>query len=170
MVKEPSMSEIMNGIIPMVTGNNILDIGTGFGAVIKALVNNKNINITSIDPEMWRFDELKNTFLNEIYEGRLKLLKNSIEKTKFHDNQFTTSISLFSAHHFNDIIKAMNEIERVTSETIIIADWSPESSGISNPHPPEELEKPMNVIKNYALKNNYEIQNNSIWFMIYKTK
>ena len=169
-MNEPSMSEIMNEIIPMVTGNDILDIGTGFGIVIKALINNKDINITSIDPEMWRFDELKNTFLNEIYEGRLKLLKTSIEEINSPDNRFSTSISLFSAHHFSNTLKAINKIENVTSGTIIIADWSPASSGISNPHSSEELEKSMSTVKNYALKNKYKIQNNKMWFMIYKTK
>ena len=169
-MNEPSMGEIMNKIIPIITGNNILDIGTGFGTVIKALINNKNMNITSIDPEMWRFGELKNTFLNEIYENRLKLLKTSIEETGFHDNQFSTSISLFSAHHFNNIIKAMNEIERITSKTIIIADWSPESSGISNPHSSEELQIPMDKVKNYASENNYKINNNKMWYIVYKTK
>ncbi len=169
-MNEPSMSEIMSRIIPIVTGNDILDIGTGFGIVIKALINNKNINITSIDPEMWRFDELKNTFLNEIYEGRLKLLKTSIEEINSPDNRFSSSISLFSAHHFSNTLKAINKIENVTSGTIIIADWSPESSGISNPHSPEELKKSMDTVKNYALKNKYKIQNNKMWFMIYKTK
>ena len=54
----------MEKISPLVTGNNVLDIGTGFGIVIKALIN------------------------------------------------------------------------RVTSGTIIIADWGPESAGKTNPHSP----------------------------------
>ncbi|NOL60532.1 class I SAM-dependent methyltransferase, partial [Ferroplasma acidiphilum] len=33
-MEERSMNEIMDKISPMVTGNNVLDIGTGFGIVI----------------------------------------------------------------------------------------------------------------------------------------
>ncbi len=165
---EESMKDIMNSIIPMIKGNNILDIGTGFGTVIKSLINNKDMNITSIDPEEWRFDELKNTFLNEIYENKLKLLNASAEELPFNNNEFTTAISLFSAHHFKNIIKAMNEIYRVTSKVIIIIDWSPESSGITNPHPQKDLEYPMSIIKNYAKKNNYKIKDDKMWYLIYK--
>lgn len=86
----------------------------------------------------------------------------------FNNNEFTTAISLFSAHHFKNIIKAMNEIYRVTSKVIIIIDWSPESSGITNPHPQKDLEYPMSIIKNYAKKNNYKIKDDKMWYLIYK--
>ncbi len=169
-MSEPSMSKIMDKIKPLVTGNNILDIGTGFGLVIKALIKYENINITSIDPEMWSFEELKNTFLDEIYKNRLKLLKLSMEETGFKDNQFSTSISLFSAHHFNNIVRALNEIDRVTEKTIIIADWAPMSSGISNPHPPEKLKLAMDIVINYAGAHKYRIINNKMWYIVYKIK
>lgn len=167
-MEERSMDEIMEKISPLVTGNNVLDIGTGFGIVIKALIDNKEMKITSIDPETWRFDELKNTFLTEIYENRLKLMNAYAENLPFRDNEFTTTISLFSAHHFKDIIKALDEINRVTSGTIIIADWSPESAGKTNPHSPEQLEIPMNKVKSHGIKNNFAVKDGSMWYMIYK--
>ncbi|KQB33466.1 class I SAM-dependent methyltransferase [Acidiplasma aeolicum] len=169
-MNEPAMGKIMDKIKPLIIGNNILDIGTGFGTVIKALIKNEDMSITSIDPEMWRFEQLKNTFLDEIYKNRLKLLKLSIEETGFRDKQFTTSISLFSAHHFTDPIRAMNEIDRITSNAIIIADWSPGSSGISNPHTPEELQLSMDIIINYAMGHGYRINNHKMWYSVYRKK
>ncbi len=167
-MEELSMTDIMNEISPMVSGKNILDIGTGFGIVIKSLINKKDMTITSIDPETWRFDELKHTFLNEIYGGRLKLLNAYAEELPFKDNEFTTTISLFSAHHFKYIGKALDEINRVTSGIVIIADYSPESAGRSNPHSPEELQISMNIAMNYATENHYKIKNSNMWYMIYK--
>ena len=166
----PSMDKIMNEIKPLITGKNILDIGTGFGTVIKALIQNNDINITSIDPEAWSFDELKNTFIDEIYKNKLKLLKISIEENTFKNNQFSSSISLFSAHHFNDKIKAMNEINRITEKSIIIADWTDKSSGISNPHKPDELKASMDIIIDYTLDNGYTVKNNKLWYLVYKIK
>jgi len=167
-MNEVSMNEIMAKISPMVTGNNVLDIGTGFGIVIKALINNNEIKVTSIDPEAWRFDELKHMFLNEIYQNRLKLINAYAENLPFKDNEFTTSISLFSAHHFKDIVKAMDEINRVTSEIVIIADWGPDSAGKTNPHTSEELQIQMARVKNYAIKNNYIVKDCNSWYMVYK--
>ncbi|WP_084273128.1 class I SAM-dependent methyltransferase [Picrophilus oshimae] len=167
-MNELSMDMVMNVISPLIIGDRILDVGTGFGTVIKALIKNKNINITSIDPEMWSFDMLKNTFLDEIYKNRLRLLKLSIEENGFNDNQFSTSISLFSAHHFKDVIKAMNEMYRITERSIIIADWTPESSEITNPHKPRELKKPMELVIDYAEDHGYIIKRNKMWYLVYK--
>jgi ubiquinone/menaquinone biosynthesis C-methylase UbiE len=167
-MEELSMNEIMDKIRPIVIGNNVLDIGTGFGIVIKALINKKEIRITSIDPETWRFDELKHTFLTEIYENRLKLMNAYAENLPFRDNEFTSTISLFSAHHFKDVVKAMDEINRVTSGIVVIADWGPESAGKTNPHTPEQLQAPMTEVENYAIKNNYIVKDCNSWYMAYK--
>jgi ubiquinone/menaquinone biosynthesis C-methylase UbiE len=170
MSEDSKMYEVMSEIAPLIKGPVILDVGTGFGTGISNLIRNRNHRIVSIDPEAWSFKTLEKEFSREISEDRLKLLKSRAEDIPFPDNHFNSSLALFSMHHLKDPAEGMKEMERVTSGSIIIAEWDRESAGKFNPHSEDHLSGTRARIMEFAGNNGYETKDHDAWYLVWKTK
>ena len=170
MNEDSKISEVMSELAPLIRGPVILDVGTGFGTGITHLIKNRNHSIVSIDPEAWSFKTIEREFGREISENRLKLLKSRAEDIPFPDNHFNSSLALFSMHHLKDPAKGMREMERVTSGSIVIAEWGRESAGKFNPHSEEHLSGTKASIMEFAKNNGYETQDHDAWYLVWKTK
>lgn len=162
------LGDIVNDVMHLVVGKRVLDVGTGFGTVISGLMNHSDFDIVSIDPEAWTFDRIEEEFSEKIDAGKLKLLKSRAESIPFEDDAFNTSMAICSIHHLPDPEIGLREIERVTSDRVIITDWDPSSAGTGHPHSPEELQRNKDSIMDFATRNGYESRELGKWFMIWK--
>lgn len=162
------LEEITDSVMHLVKGTNILDVGTGYGTVITRLLRMDGTKVTSIDPEAWTFADIEKEFAREIDQKQLRLLKVKAEHIPFEDKTFDTAIVICSLHHLRDPLEGMKEIERVTSERIIVADWGPSSGGEYNPHSPEELKRNMEKIVSYAIAKEYHHEEKDKWFLVWK--
>jgi ubiquinone/menaquinone biosynthesis C-methylase UbiE len=162
------LEEIVQKVMHLVEGNSILDVGTGFGTVISQLLKRNVNSVTSIDPEAWSFEQIKNVYSEEISTGRLKLLQARAEEMPFDDNSFDTTMAICSLHHVKNTLEGIREIERVTSDRLIITDWNPSSSGIYNPHTPEDLLAVKEVIFQHASKNGYSFSETEMWYFAWR--
>ncbi len=162
------LEEIIGNVFHLIKGDRILDVGTGFGTVVTKLLHADGLNVVSIDPEAWRFDELREEFRDQITDGRLRLEKAGVENMPFKDKEFTTTIAISSFHHVSNIPAAFKEIERVTSSRVIITDWDPVSSGIYNPHSALELGKNKDSIISAGKERGFNIEEKGNWFLVWK--
>ena len=60
-----SLESMLDYVIDNVRGDYILDVGTGFGTVVKRLLRD-NKKIVTLDPEGWTFPELEEDFENNL--------------------------------------------------------------------------------------------------------
>lgn len=164
------ISEVMSTLDDLIKGPVILDVGTGFGTVVSALIKNKSNRITSIDPEAWSFETIEKEFNREISENRLTIMRSRAEDMPFKDNHFDTSVALFSMHHLKNPGDGMREMERVTSGNIVIAEWGKDSAGKFNPHSEEHLSGIKESIMEYAERNGYESKDYGPWYLVWKSK
>ncbi len=164
------LEEIVRGVSNLFSGNSFLDVGTGFGTVITALLTDRNRTVTSIDPEAWYFDEIRKVYVNEIRDRRLSLETVNAAQMPYKDGSFDTSVSICSLHHMKDPVKGMAEMERVTSGRVIITDWDPSSSGSHNPHTPRELENNKKAILTYARNRGYRVEEKGAWFLAWTSR
>ncbi len=162
------LEEIIENIMHLVQGEKVLDVGTGFGTVITKLFDYRMKDITSIDPEAWSFKEIENEFRGQIASGALRLLRSGVEEMPFGNNSFDTTLAICSLHHVNDTVRGIREMERVTSGRIIITDWDPTSSGIYNPHSPEDLQEVKDSIYGHASGNGYNFEEKGRWYLAWK--
>lgn len=162
------LSDMAGEAVQMVKGKSILDVGTGFGVVVSHVISKTECNLVSIDPEAWTFDELERKYRSEIEAGRLKLLTKAIENPNFDENAFETSISISSLHHLDSPVKGIKNMEMATSKRVIIADWNGKSAGVENPHSREEMEKSERAVKEYLIRNSYNLKENEYWYLAWK--
>ncbi|WP_393971674.1 class I SAM-dependent methyltransferase [Oxyplasma meridianum] len=170
MDEDIKLYEVMSTLAPLIKGPAVLDVGTGFGTVIRYLIKNMDYNIVSIDPEAWTFQTLEKEYSSEIKDQRLKLLKSRAEDIPFPDNHFNSSIALFSMHHLKNPVEGMREMERVTCGRIFVAEWSRESAGKWNPHSEDQLSRVRESIGEFVENNGYETKDYGFWYLVYKTK
>lgn len=163
-----TLEKIVNEVLPYVSGKRILDVGTGFGTVVSKLLGLDKTEVVSIDPEKWSFDEIERIYRSEIEDGRLQLKNARAEDIPFDRMSFSTSISICSLHHLPDPVIGIREMERVTSDRIIITDWNPSTGGKGNPHSPEHLQASKQKILDYANSNNYSVEEHGDWFLAVK--
>ncbi|AKA48562.1 hypothetical protein IX51_05005 [uncultured archaeon] len=163
-----SLEEIAKEAALRIEGNSVLDVGTGFGAVVDQVLTTTGCSLVSIDPEAWTFSELEDKYETEIATGRLKLLRENIDDPPFEDNEFDSTISISSMHHLASPEQGLRNMERVTSRRLIVADWNRNSAGMSNPHSPEDLERSESVVKQYFRENSYHTIENEYWFIGWK--
>lgn len=159
------LEEIINELIPLITGKRVLDVGTGFGTVVTKLLSDPSLEVESIDPEAWHFEDVEREFSKEIGEGRLKLNKSRVQNLPHEDGYFDTSIAVCSFHHVPEISHAMEELVRVTKGRIIIADWDTSASGTRVPHSAEELAHNKEKILKYAQVNGFRTEEKGEWFL-----
>ncbi len=168
MNEEDKLAEITEDVMHLVEGHRILDVGTGFGTVTARLLREDGTAVTSIDPEAWYFDSLRKKFDREIRDGRLNLMKVGIESIPFPDGFFDSSIAVCSLHHLSDPALGIKAMERVSARRIIVADWSPVTAGLYNPHSRVDLKRNKEAIKSYALNGRYQIEEGDVWFLVWK--
>ena len=77
-------------------------------------------------------------------------------------------MAICSLHHVADTIKGIREMERVSSGRIIITDWDPSSSGIHNPHSPDDLQEIKDRIYRHAGENGYSFEEKGRWYLAWK--
>lgn len=168
MPEHEELVDLAKEAVSRMTGDSVLDVGTGFGVVVEQVLTTTGCNLTSVDPEAWRFEELEDIYDTEISTGRLELMKEDVEQLPFGDKKFDTTISISSLHHFREPEKGLRNMERVTRKRLVVADWNGKSAGITNPHDPEDLEAPMKRVKSYLEENSYEIISSEHWYMGWK--
>jgi len=109
-------------IINLITGEKILDIGSGYGDLVNQIKQEKNnSNIIGID-----IDKNASKIAKSLYD--LKILDMSAFKIEFPDNYFDTVILREVIHHLmpQDNLKlALKEIKRVCKKELIIFDPNP---------------------------------------------
>lgn len=162
------LEKIADEAVSRVTGESVLDVGTGFGIVVSRIISRDGCSLVSVDPEAWTFDDLREKYSTEIEGGRLKLFKQGIENLSFGDGAFDTSISISAIHHFSDPVAGIKSMERVTRGRVIVADWNEDSAGVTNPHKPEDLKVVKEAAMDYLQKNSYNILEDKYWFMGWK--
>ena len=162
------LEEIVDKVMHLVHGNKVLDVGTGFGTLITKLFNSNIKEVTSIDPEAWTFDSIEREYCTEITSGRLRLMRTGAERMPFENNAFDTSMAICSLHHLPDTMEGVMEMERVTSARVIITDWDPTSSGIHNPHSPEELQNVKDRIMEHSMNHGYNFEENGMWYLAWR--
>jgi 2-polyprenyl-3-methyl-5-hydroxy-6-metoxy-1,4-benzoquinol methylase len=164
-----SLESMLDYVIVNVMGEYILDVGTGFGTVVKRLLRDGK-KIITLDPEGWTFPELEEDFKNEIKNGSLQLEKKGIEDYSHEGKKFDTSICIAALHHVKDPVAGLKRMEDLTSGAVIITDWNHKSAGKHNPHPEHELRSKMTSLIEYGEKNGYEISHHEYWYSMIKHK
>ncbi len=169
MVKDHNtLEEMLNEVEPHLVGDKIFDIGTGFGTVIRRVLNKPDKVVTSLDPEAWTFDELKEKFKREIEEGRLKLVKKKVEDYELSSGEFDSVISIASLHHLMDPVRVLRNLEKSGPRILIAADWNHKSAGVYNPHSKEDLNRIEKDVYSFAKEKGYRIEEHDFWYMIWK--
>ncbi len=109
-------------IVGLVTGKKVLDIGCGYGSLISHIKNERpDLDVVGIDP-----DPQSRKMAKELYD--IDVIDMSVYDLKFPDNSFTTVILRDAVHHFetkDELVKALKEIRRVSSNELIIFDPNP---------------------------------------------
>ena len=106
-------------IIAAITGKSIIDIGCGYGFLVKQMMDTNRFNrVVGIDT-----DAESVAVAHNLHQG-IDIKKMDIFKMDFPDNCFETAIFRESIHHLN-IDKALNAVKRICSKEIIIFDPNP---------------------------------------------
>ncbi len=163
-----NLDSIVTDILPLVSGKEILDVGTGFGTVVSRLLKLEGTRVVSIDPESWSFDRIREEYVEELNTGRLALHESKAEEMPFENSRFDSSLSICSLHHLRNPSAGIREMERVTSGSVILTDWNPSTGGEINPHSPEELESSKKNILEYTQKRGYGFEERGSWFLVWK--
>jgi len=109
-------------IINLITGRKVLDIGCGYGYLLRQIKQEKTdteVFGIDIDPEAIRM-------ARSLYD--LDVREMSVYKMDFPDGYFDTVILRDTMHHFaknDDLINALREIRRVCGKELIILDPNP---------------------------------------------
>ena len=62
MNEDNSLGGMLLEVLHLITGNKILDVGTGFGIVVGKLMERSDTQVFSVDPEAWSFASLHSTY------------------------------------------------------------------------------------------------------------
>ena len=109
-------------IIDLITGSKILDIGCGYGTLIKQIMDEKHgAEVVGIDIDPESISKAK-----ELYGLNIKPI--SVYNMSFTDGSFETIILREAIHHFDEpgsLDRALSEIRRVCSKELIVFDPNP---------------------------------------------
>ena len=163
-----SIESMISEVSHLITGNRILDVGTGFGTVVNKLMNRPGMKIYTVDPEAWSFDSLNSMHKDHIKSGRLNLVRSRIEDVDLGKETFDTSIAIASLHHLKDPVAGLRKMEELTRGSVIVTDWNESSAGIHNPHSREDLGDKERSLKKYANESGYSISDHKYWYVLHK--
>jgi|YelNatPaOPRAMG01_1025707.scaffolds.fasta_scaffold00551_23 ubiquinone/menaquinone biosynthesis C-methylase UbiE len=163
-----SLDDMVSDVLHLISGNKILDVGTGFGTVLKRLLERPDTKVVSVDPEAWSFDSLSDIYEDHIKKGRLILVKSRIEELNLTNDTFDTSIAIASLHHLGDPVAGIRKMEKLTRRSIIVTDWNSSSAGIHNPHSRDDLAGKERSLKKHAQEAGYSITDHRYWYMLHK--
>ncbi|MEE9323680.1 MAG: class I SAM-dependent methyltransferase, partial [Candidatus Aenigmarchaeota archaeon] len=102
-----------------------LDLGTQFGlCAIDLAKQDYDFKITSLQDSVKSLDISKKLAEEDMVEGKIIWAMGKPESLPFEDNTFDLVISGFDMHHWENPVKAFNEIERVmkTKGVMVIGD------------------------------------------------
>ena len=168
MKDDNSLEGMLSEVLHLITGNKILDVGTGFGIVVSKLMERSDTQIYSVDPEAWSFASLHSAYEGHIKTGRLSLVESRVEDLDLGDDVFDTSIAIASLHHLGDPVLGIKKMEKLTRGSIIVTDWNEESAGIHNPHSRDSLAEKERALKGHAREAGYSILDHRYWYMLHK--
>ena len=114
MKDDNSLEGMLSEVLHLITGNKILDVGTGFGIVVSKLMERSDTQIYSVDPEAWSFASLHSAYEGHIKTGRLSLVESRVEDLDLGDDVFDTSIAIASLHHLGDPVLGIKKMEKLT--------------------------------------------------------
>ena len=163
-----SLGGMLSEVLHLITGNKILDVGTGFGIVVSKLMERSDTQVFSVDPEAWSFASLHSAYKKHIKAGRLNLVESRIEDFNIGNYVFDTSIAIASLHHLADPILGIKKMEKLTRGSIIVTDWNEASAGIHNPHSSDSLAEKERTLKRHALEAGYSVLDHRYWYMLHK--
>jgi demethylmenaquinone methyltransferase/2-methoxy-6-polyprenyl-1,4-benzoquinol methylase len=92
----------------------ILDVATGTGDLAIAAMKIGPEKITGIDISEKMLDIGRAKITKKGFDGKIELLKGDSEKIDFDDNSFDVSMVAFGVRNFNDPLKGLSEMNRVT--------------------------------------------------------
>jgi len=112
---------ILNSLIEVKEGDEILDAGCGDGGGIKLILERKkNIQIVAVDNSIDILDKAKRNFSN--YHNIIKFVKADVTQLPFPNNYFTKTVCFHVIEHLNvnDLNKALEELTRVTQKELFL--------------------------------------------------
>jgi 2-polyprenyl-3-methyl-5-hydroxy-6-metoxy-1,4-benzoquinol methylase len=163
-----SLEGMLSEVLHLITGDKVLDVGTGFGTVVNKLMERPSTRVFSVDPEAWSFATMNDAYEEHIKKGRLSLVKSRIEDLNLGNGEFDTSIALASLHHLEDPVIGIRKMEKLTSGSIIVTDWKGSSAGIHNPHSKDDLSRKERSLKKHAQEEEYSVVDHKYWYMLHK--
>ena len=109
-------------IIKLITSRRVLDIGCGYGTLIKQIMDEKpGVEVVGIDIDPESISKARNLY-------GLNVKPVSVYDMDFSDNSFETVILREAIHHFDgpdNLDRALTEIRRVCSKELIVFDPNP---------------------------------------------
>ncbi len=118
--------------------NNVLEVGTGFGANLSLLVEVfPDSTIVTVDPELSAASRAPES---------VHFVQARAERLPFREGSFDLVSTVTTMHHLTDIQKALEEFRRVLRCTgrLVIMDWTPDSR--YNPHGREAVARSMEEV------------------------
>ena len=168
MKDDNSLESMLSEVLGLVTGNKILDVGTGFGIVVSKLLERSDTQVYSVDPEAWSFASMQSAYEKHIKSGRLRLVESRIEDLNLGNDVFDTSIAIASLHHLRDPVLGVKKMEKLTRGSIIVTDWNEASAGIHNPHSRVDLAEKERSLKRHAKEAGYSVLDHRYWYILHK--
>jgi ubiquinone/menaquinone biosynthesis C-methylase UbiE len=117
-----AMREKILEVIPQ-KNKQILEVGTGKGTLTKVLAKN-GFSITSVDICAAQQKEAQQTIIQNGLQHKVQFIIANAEQLPFKDNTFTTVVCAYTFHHLPEPFKAIKEMLRVCSKTMILVEFN----------------------------------------------
>lgn len=117
-----AMREKILEVIPQ-KNKQILEIGTGKGTLTKVLAQN-GFSITSVDICAAQQKEAQQTIIENGLQHKVQFIIANAEQLPFKDNALTTVVCAYTFHHLPAPFKAIKEMLRVCSKTLILVEFN----------------------------------------------
>jgi ubiquinone/menaquinone biosynthesis C-methylase UbiE len=150
----------------------VLDLGCGAGHLSFASAPfSETVVAYDLSPEMI---EIVDREARQRKHNNLSVQRGQVEELPFEDRTFDWVVTRYSAHHWNDVRRALREARRVLKPdgTLIIIDvCAPEDPLLDTHLQTVELLRDGSHVRNYSLSNwnsmlveaEFQISNHSIW-------
>lgn len=125
---DPRLAALIHAQIPGL--NSVLNVGAGAGSY-----EPENKNLIALEPS-WRM-------IGQRPEGAAPCVCAVAEHLPFPDNSFEAGLALLTVHHWANMERGLDELQRVISKRLVIHTWDPaatEHYWLINDYIPELLE------------------------------
>jgi len=148
-------------------GDTALDVGAGWGSTTRYLLS-RGLRVCAVDIDPGAVAYLKKALREFVKLGLLDVRLGAAETLPYGDKECDSAVSVAALHHFRDIYAALREMARVARRVIVVYDWTPNASGVTNPHNAEELRRKMEVALAAAKSLGYEVYVTRLWYRLSK--